>query len=127
MPAPSSTLVDTDHFQVVYDAVPTTIVSIPLPENSSGTIRIEGLARRPSNGYTKSWSQSFVCKRGTGDAAIVGNLVNVIPVAGDLLSTLSWDIVLDVEDSNVLIQVKGQTSATVAFYLKILGLTIQDN
>ena len=122
---PTQTLIDTDQFYVLHDAVPTTIISIPLPENSSAYIQFQGIAKR-SNGDTKAWNRAFVCKRATGDAVIVGSLTNIVAPLGDLLATLSWDIQLDTDGENVLIQAKGQTSADISWYLKVLGLTIQE-
>ena|SRR5882672_1047244 len=122
----TQTLIDVDQFVVLHDGVLTHVISIPLPENSSAYIQFQGLAKR-TNGDTKAWNRAFVCKRGTGDASIVGSLTNLIAPLGDLLATLAWDIQLDTDAENVLIQVKGQTSADIAWYLKVLGLTIQES
>lgn len=121
----TQTLIDTDQFIILHDAVPTTIVSIPLPENSSAVIELKGLARRASNGNTKSWFQAFTCRRGTGNATVIGVLNNLIDPIGDL-GAITWDISLVVDGDSVLVQCKGQTSADLSWYLKILGLTIQD-
>lgn len=120
------TLIDTDQFYVIHDAVPTTIITIPLPENSSAYLRFEGIAKSTS-GNTKAWNRAFMCKRGTGNASIVGTLTNIIAPLGDLLATLTWEISLDTDGSNVLILIKGQTSVTTSWYLKVLGLTIQED
>jgi len=121
----TSALIDTDQFLVFHDAVPTTIIAVPLPENSSAVIEFKGLARRASNGNTKSWFQSFTCRRGTGNATIIGVLQNLADPLGDI-GALTWDISLVVDGDSVLVQCKGQTNADIAWYLKILGLTISD-
>lgn len=120
------TLIDLDRFWSVADAVPVTVISIPLPENSSAYIRFEGVAKA-TGGNTKAWNRVFMCKRGTGNASIVGSLTNIVAPLGDLLATLSWDIQLDTDGANVLIQVKGQTNVITSWYLKVLGLTIQES
>lgn len=121
----TQTQIDTDQFYVLHDAVPTTIITIPLPDNSSAYVQFQGLAKR-DNGITKTWNMAFVCKRATGNASIVGSLTNILPPMGDLLSALSWTITLDTDGDNVLIQAAGQTSANISWYLKVLGLVVQE-
>jgi hypothetical protein len=118
-------LIDEAVYYEVHDAVPTSALTIPLPEDSSALVQFQAVARRSSNGNTKSWNKIFSCKRASGDASIVGSLTNIIAPIGDL-GALTWDITIDTDGENVLVQVKGQTSASVSFYLKVVGLTIQD-
>jgi len=118
-------LIDEAVYYEVHDAVPTSALTIPLPEDSSALVQFQAVARRSSNGNTRSWNKIFSCKRASGDASIVGSLTNIIAPIGDL-GALTWDITIDTDGENVLVQVKGQTSASVSFYLKVVGLTIQD-
>lgn len=121
----STAIIDAAILYQVYDSVPTTISTLTLPQNSSAVVDVRGVARRDGNGDTKSWFKSFTCKRETGDAVIMANPVNVTSPVGDL-GALTWNLTVTADEDNVLVQVTGQDDATVSFYVKLLGLSIQD-
>jgi len=118
-------LIDEAVYYEVHDAVPTSALTIPLPEDSSALVQFQAVARRSSNGNTKSWNKIFSCKRASGDASIVGSLTNIIAPIGDL-GALTWDITIDTDGDELLVKCKGQASADTSWYVKLLGLTIED-
>lgn len=99
-------------------------MSAALPENSSGILEVKVVARKASNGTTKSWLVVFAAKRnGSGSAQIVDSLVNLISPLGDL-GALLWDIRVRDDGSSVVIDGKGENS-TVDWTAHMTGPVVQ--
>lgn len=122
--AATPSILETEISSSSYDGVAFEIYTVEMPENSSAIINLQGLAKR-TTGVTKSWNQSFVYKRGTGNASIVGTLANLFSPIGDL-GAITWTLEPDTDGGNVLIMIKGQTDATIFWYFKLRILTIQE-
>lgn len=106
---------------------PTNICELSLPEDCTAVFTVLVIARRASNGNSKSWFKSFTAKRvGSDDPQLFAAIANLIDPTGDL-GALTWDIQFDIQaDGVVAVQAKGQSSASVFWYAKVSGLTITD-
>lgn len=106
----------------------TTISELSLPEDCSAVFTVLVVARRASNGNSKSWFKSFTAKRvGSDDPQLFAAITNLIDPTGDV-GALTWDIQFDIQaDGVIAVQAKGQSSASIFWYAKISGLTVTDS
>lgn len=100
-----------------------TVFAIPFNDNSSAHIQIRSLARRPSNTNTKTWYVAVNARR--SGSSIIGTLTNIHTPIGDP-GALSWDIQAVEDSGQLLIQCKGQSSATINWVMSAQVLYLED-
>lgn len=107
------------------NATPTNIADVQLPANSSAHITLRGVARRASNDNTKTWLILVAIKRVGDDVSILGTPTNLLTPIGDL-GAITWDFDFDTVGDTLKVQCKGQSSATIDWFVRYESLTIQE-
>lgn len=106
------------------DATPVTILTAPMPPNTSATIFLEIVARNPSNGDSKCWMRAVPLKRtGTAAVAILGAQGDMLPTAADSGAS-AWALSLATVGDSLSMQVAGAAATAVDWYARATGIVV---
>lgn len=111
----SSALININGGITTYDAVPSTIVMLPV-DLQVMRVQVSTLAVRPSNNNVKTWSQLFLVERHNGGPSMTGSLLDLVAPIGTAITTTTWTVGVSITGNNVVIQVTGQASALINWY-----------
>ncbi|MCA0197783.1 MAG: hypothetical protein LCH59_06635 [Proteobacteria bacterium] len=105
---------------------PSTTNQVTLPDNGAYRLKGHAIARRASNGDTKSWDLAVTIKRGANAAAtaIVGT-ATVTPVDADPGAS-AWTIGLtaDTTDGCLAVTATGQSGATIKWSIRLDSIEV---
>lgn len=92
------------------DDIPKTIYTIPVDANSVMHFRVVASAFRPSNADAAAYELNATVKRASGNVILIGLQ---IVIAREDVGAATWGIDASGSGSNVLVQVLGQSAATI--------------
>jgi len=123
MPTPTRSDVLAYAFVTTTNAAQTTLVVDTMTEdNCSNSVLVTVIARRLSDGATKSWKFNASAKRTTGDAEMSAQLLgNAVGTSGDLLALTLTSVAVDAVDQDMRVRVTGLGGTSILWFGRIEG------
>lgn len=99
------------------DATEAELSRVEVGENNTAFLDISIVARRRSDGASACFRKTGCVKRGTGNAEIVGSLINLEPNQKDLAAILGgWAFFVSVDGHDLVYSVKGANGSTIDWF-----------
>ena len=99
-----------------------TIYSQTMPENSAGRATVYAVARRVSDGASKTFTLELGYKRGTGDVTIFGlQLLSAKGTVGDLIALAAVSATVDEAEGDLRVRVSGLASTEIDWLITFVG------
>lgn len=106
------------------NATPMTLLARTMDANSSGLLKVFGIARR-IDGATKSFSLQSVGYVNEGGMALFNNVVDLLGSAGDLIALLAATLTVDTSGSDVRIRATGIAATEIDWTVLVNGVLVQ--